>query len=112
MSNVTSAIKLMVFLTRKEGMSQEEFESRLAGDHSSFMKKVPGLKQWYVNTAVHGEERAPYDAVTEFWFPDQATFDTAMASPEVAAALADGASFLSEGSPSMMLVREHRVIES
>ena len=73
---------------------------------------VPGLQRWVVNLAINGDDPAPYDAITEFWFADAAAFQAAMESPEVAAALKDGDSFVAPPGPTLMVADEHIVIDA
>jgi uncharacterized protein (TIGR02118 family) len=87
-------MKAIAFLRRKDGMSFEDFAQHLLEEHGPFMRDLPGLQKWTVNLAIHGEDPAPYDAITEFWFEDQEAFEAAMASDEVAAALRDGEEFV------------------
>ena len=103
-------MKAIAFFRKREDMSWEDFEHHLLNTHVPFMHAVPGLQRWVVNLTVHGEEPAPYDAITEFWFPDQEAFEQAMASPEVAAALRDAEDFVAPPGPTVMVVQEHNVI--
>lgn len=103
-------MKAIALLKKKDGMSFEDFERHLLDKHVPFMRAVPGLERWVVNLAIHGDEPGPYDAVTEFWFPDQETFQRAMASPEVAEALRDGDTFVAPPGPTLIVASEHVVI--
>lgn len=93
-------------------MSLEEFAHNLLNEHVPFMRALPGLQKWTVNLAVHGEEPAPYDAITEFWFRDQEALQEALASEEVAAALRDGDRFVAPPGPVLIVAQEHAVIGS
>ena len=103
-------MKAIAFLKKRDDLSFEDFASHLLNEHVPFMRALPGLERWAVNLAVHGEEAAPYDAVTEFWFVDAEAFQTAMASDEVAAALKDGEAFVAPPGPTLMVAEEHQVI--
>lgn len=103
-------MKAIALMKKKDGMSPEEFQRHLLDTHVPFMEALPGLERWVVNLTLHGDEPAPYDAVTEFWFPDQETFERAMASPEVAEALRDGDTFVEPPGPTILVASEHVVI--
>lgn len=105
-------MKAMALLRKKEDMSFEAFAGHLLNEHVPFMYALPGLRKWTVNLAVPGEEPAPYDAVTEFWFEDQEAFETAMASDEAAAALGDAEQFVAPPGPTVMVIEEHDVIDA
>lgn len=104
-------MKVLALLKRKEGMSFEDFADHLLNEHVPFMRDVPGLQKWTANLAVHGEEAAPYDAITEFWFEDEDAFHRAMASEEVAAALQDSERFVAAHGPTLIVAEEHNVID-
>lgn len=104
-------MKAMALLRKKEDMSFEAFADHLLNEHVPFMRALPGLRKWTVNLAIPGEDPAPYDAVTEFWFEDQA-FEMAMASDEAAAALRDAEEFVAPPGPTVMVTEEHNVIDA
>lgn len=104
-------MKAIALLKKKEDISFEEFADHLLNNHVPFMRVLPGLKKWTVNLAIHGDEPASYDAITEFWFKDQEAFNEAMNSKEVEAALRDSEQFVSPPGPNIMVAEEHHVIE-
>lgn len=103
-------VKAIVLLHKREGMSWDEYERYYLEQHPAFIYDIPGLRGWVVNIAVHGEEPAPYDGIAEFWFDDMEAFATAMASEEVAAALADAEHFVAPPGPQLMVVAEHVMV--
>lgn len=104
-------MKAIAFLKKRDDLSFDDFAGHLLNEHVQFMRALPGLERWSVNLAVHGEEPAPYDAVTEFWFADAEAFQRAMASSEVAAALEDGQAFVAPPGPTLMVAEEYIVID-
>lgn len=66
--------------------SVEEFEEHYANTHVDLVKALPGLARF---TTSHpravGPAEAPY-FVAELWFADEAALNTALASPQMAAA--------------------------
>jgi uncharacterized protein (TIGR02118 family) len=80
-------LKVVSLLKRAEGLSKEEFATWVVEDHLEFAKKLPGLRRYTVNVAV--AEDAPYDAVNELWFDDEAARAAAFASDDGKAAAGD-----------------------
>ena len=105
----TPGFKFMVLLNRQEGISFEEYERYFFETHLPYVLEIPGLRGYKVNLRHPEDEDAPYDGISEFWFDDRAAFDSAMASPETEASLADAANFLM---PPQILLVEERVILS
>jgi uncharacterized protein (TIGR02118 family) len=103
-------VKAIALMKKKEGMSFEEFERHLLDTHVPFMRALPGLERWVVNLTVQGDDPAPYDAITEFWFPDKEAFERAMSSSEVQEALRDGDTFVAPPGPTILVASEHVVI--
>ena len=94
-------IKSVSLLTRKTGLSHEEFVRHWVEVHAPLAHKVPGLRR-YVQSHILGErtradiEATPVeiDGVAELWFDDQAALETAARTPEMKALHADGALFI------------------
>ena len=109
-------VKRMSPLTRKEGMTKQEF-LKLWNDHLPMSHDVPGLRR-YVLCHIVGEpvrtdvalrwEVGQVDGIAEIWFDDQAATDRAFASPEGRRWLAHGASFI--GRQQTFVVEEQIVI--
>ena len=78
-------IKLVVLLHRKPGLTREAFIQRYETKHRLIGEKyLAGYASRYVRRYCRpagpldtGE--VPADVIMEIWFPDQATFDAAMA---------------------------------
>lgn len=105
-------MKEIALLKCKDDMSLEEIARNLLNGQVPFVRALPGLRRWTVNLAVHGEEPAPYEAITEFCFADQETLEQALASEEVAVALRDGDRFVAPPGPVPTVAKEHEVIDS
>ncbi len=75
--------------------------------HLPLVMQVPGLEKAVVNRIEKNlmGGAAPYFMIAELHFPDQATFDSAMASPENRAAGKDVANF-AKGLVTLLLARE------
>ena len=110
-------IKRISLLTRKPGMSKEEFLKHW-NDHLPISHDVPGLRRYVLCHIVSEPVRTDValvwdigevDGIAETWFDDQAATDRAFASPEGRRWLAHGASFI--GRQKTFVVEEEVVIE-
>jgi len=94
-------IKSVSLLTRKAGLSHEEFVKHWLDVHAPLAHDVPGLRR-YVQSHIVGERTRPdipatdveVDGVAETWYDDLAAMDRANASPEAKTLHADGALFI------------------
>jgi hypothetical protein len=88
-------IKLVAFLRRKPGLSDEEFmrlyETRHAPLAAAHMKGAVRYCRRYVRPMDnHAGGQMPFDVVTEMWVPDQESLDailTKLSDPRVADAI-------------------------
>ena len=94
-------IKSVSLLTRKAGLSHEEFVKHWLEVHAPLAHAVPGLRR-YVQSHIVGERTRPdipatnveVDGIAETWYDDLATMERANASAEAKALHADGALFI------------------
>ena len=94
-------IKSVSLLTRKAGLSHEEFVKHWLEVHAPLAHAVPGLRR-YVQSHIVGERTrtdtpttdVEVDGVAETWYDDLAAMDRANASPEAKTLHADGALFI------------------
>ena len=94
-------IKSVSLLTRKAGLSHEEFVKHWVEVHAPLAHAVPGLRR-YVQSHIVGERTRPdipttaveVDGVAETWYDDLTAMERANASPEAKALHADGALFI------------------
>jgi uncharacterized protein (TIGR02118 family) len=94
-------IKTVGLLTRKSGMSHEEFVRHWLEVHAPLAHAVPGARR-YVQSHVVGERSRPdipasdveIDGIAELWYDDRAAMERANASPEAKRLHADGALFI------------------
>lgn len=79
--------------------SPEAFERHYLGVHVPLARAIPHVTR--IETAKVSPsptgEKPPYYRVAELWFPDVASLDTAMTSPQGQAAAADIAKFATGG---------------
>ena len=94
-------IKSVGLLTRKDGMSHEQFMQALGRGACPARPRGAGLVR-YVQSHIVEERRRPdipatdveIDGIAELWYEDAAAMARAMASPEAKALHADGALFI------------------
>jgi len=94
-------IKSISLLTRKAGLSHEEFVKHWLEVHAPLAHAVPGLRR-YVQSHIVGERtrsdipatNVEVDGIAETWYDDQAAMERVNASPEAKALHADGALFI------------------
>ncbi len=94
-------IKSLSLLTRKAGMTKEEFRKVWEAEHAPMVRKVPGVRKYVLSFVVQepATANAPIqamnvDAMAELWYDDFAALDRAKASPELQAVLANGTKYL------------------
>ena len=94
-------IKSISLLTRKAGLSHEEFVKHWLEVHAPLAHAVPGLRR-YVQSHILGERTRPdipttdveVDGVAETWYDDLPAMERADASVDAKAPHADGALFI------------------
>ena len=94
-------IKSIGLLTRKDGLTHEQFMKHWVEIHAPLAHAVPGLRR-YVQSHIVAERTRPdipatavdIDGIAELWYDDRAAMERAMATPEAKALHADGALFI------------------
>ena len=108
-------VKMIALLTRKEGLSHEDFVGHWEGTHAPLAHGVPGLQR-YVQSHIVGEQTRPdipttavdVDGIAEPWFDDKDALERAHGTAEMKRLLADGALFI--GGIKTFLVEEKQII--
>lgn len=109
-------IKRISILTRKPGMTKDEF-LRHWKDHLPIAHAVPEMRRYVINHITAQPQRADVpvawdmgevDGIAETWWDDQASTDRAFASEEGRRWLAHGASFI--GRQKTFVVEEEVVV--
>jgi uncharacterized protein (TIGR02118 family) len=96
-----SMIKSIGLLTRKEGLSHEDFVNYWLEVHAPLAHAVPGVRR-YVQSHIVEERTRPdipttdveIDGIAELWYDDRAAMERANASSEAKELHADGARFI------------------
>ncbi len=72
--------KLFGILKRPEGVSLEDFHQWWLKEHTTLVKRFPGLKKYAVNLMTSGDQR--YDGVAEVWFDSKEDMEKIFATQE------------------------------
>lgn len=102
-------LKVISLLKRKEDMSFEEFRTWALEEHPPLGKKLPGIRKYRMSVVLEDNPELPCDAVSEFWFDDDAARQAAFATEAGKAAGADAAAHCS--SRTHLLTEEKVIIE-
>ena len=94
-------IKSLSLLTRKNGLTHEQFIRHWVDVHAPLAHAVPGLRR-YVQSHIVEERTRPdipatdlaIDGIAELWYDDREAMARALDSPEAKALHADGALFI------------------
>ena len=96
-------IKVLGLLTRKPGLSHEDFVRHWFDIHGPLAHAVPGIRR-YVQSHITGTRTRPdipetgveVDGIAELWYDDMESFQRAAASPEMKRLTDDGALIISQ----------------
>ncbi len=106
--------KMVYFLTRKNGLSVEEFQDYWATRHGPLAAKVPGVRRYvqsHLRTSAYRAGRNPrYDGVAETWFDDFDALRTSAETEEYRAVRADEANFLAPDTVRFIITGEHEIV--
>src|SRR5438105_12947392 len=94
-------IKSISLLTRKAGLTPEQFVRHWLEIHAPLAHAVPGIRR-YVQSHIVEERRRPdipatdveIDGIAELWYDDRESMAAALATPAANALHADGAPLL------------------
>ena len=84
-------IKYITVLSRRAGMSREEYSNYWKNTHAPILKEIPGLMGYVQNHALEDLEgnEPPYDGFGELYFDSVEAMQAGLASSEGEATLAD-----------------------
>ena len=108
-------IKMLALLTRKEGLTHDDFVRHWYEIHAPLAHAVPGIRR-YVQSHIAGTRSRPdipdtdveVDGIAELWYDDMATAERAAASPEMKRLTDDGALFI--GRIKSYVIEERQII--
>ena len=106
-------VKIIYCITKKPGMSEDEFHRYWKQTHGPIAARIPGLRR-YVQSHTHPSSakmwRSSFDGAAEVWFDDMASLEAALGSPEIAAAMEDEKNFIDHSNVALFLTEEHVVV--
>jgi uncharacterized protein (TIGR02118 family) len=112
MLGCATMVKLVYCITRRPGMSLEEFSRYWRDVHGPLGRRIPGLRRLVQShrTPHRGDMPAPaFDGMAELWFDDIATLEAARRSPEWRASSADEVHFIDHTRTAIFLTEEHEI---
>lgn len=94
-------IKVLSLLTRKDGLSHEQFVQHWLEVHGPLALAVPGIRR-YVQSHISGtrsradiaESELAIDGIAELWYDDEDALHRSAATPKAQRLYADGATFI------------------
>ncbi len=106
-------IKLIYCITRKPGLSVDEFQRSWRETHAPIAARLPGLRRYvqcHTLPALYADESPPaYDGAAELWFDDLQSMREGLRSPEAEAAREDERNFI-DHSRVFAIVTEEKVV--
>jgi uncharacterized protein (TIGR02118 family) len=108
-------IKLVYCITKKSGMTDEDFFHYWKNIHGPIGARIPGLRRLVQShrVSVPGDARpADFDGMAELWFDDMAALLEARKSPEWQASGEDEHNFIDESRVAYFISEEHGIISS
>jgi len=106
-------IKLVYCITKKAGLTDEEFFHYWQNIHGPIGARIPHLRRLVQShrITVPGDKRRPdYDGMVELWFDDEAALLAARQSPEWKASGEDESNFIDRTKVAYFVAREHTIV--
>jgi uncharacterized protein (TIGR02118 family) len=108
-------IKVLSLLTRKAGLTHEQFVKHWLEVHGPLALPVPGIRR-YVQSHITGtrtradipQTELEIDGIAELWYDDEDALRRSAATPEAQRLYADGATFI--GHIKTFIVQEEEII--
>ena len=107
-------IKLVYCITKKAGLSDEEFFHYWENIHGPIGARIPRLRRLVQShrVAVPGDKYRPdYDGMAELWFDNIESLLAARQSPEWKAASEDEAGFIDHNKVAYFVSEEHVILD-
>jgi uncharacterized protein (TIGR02118 family) len=107
-------IKVVYCISKKDGLTDEEFFRYWEDIHGPIGARIPGLRKLAQShrLTVPGDKRLPdYDGVAELWFDDADAFLEARQSPEWRASTADETNFIDHDRVAYFLSEERVILD-
>jgi len=107
-------IKLVYCITKKTGMTDEEFFHYWKNIHGPIGARIPGLRKLVQShrCIIPGDKRkAAYDGMAELWFSDAEALLAARQSPEWQASTEDEVNFIDHSKVAYFVSEEHVIVD-
>ena len=107
-------VKVVYCITKKSGLSDEEFFHYWKNVHGPIGARIPGLCRLVQShrVSIPGDKYSPgYDGVAELWFDDIEALLAARQSPEWKVSSEDEANFIDHGKVAYFVSEEHVVVD-
>ena len=107
-------IKLVYCISKKTGLTDEEFFRYWLRIHGQIGARIPGLRRLVQShrLTVAGDSQQPdYDGVAELWFDDMQSLLTARQSAEWKISTQDEANFIDHARVAYLITEEHVVFD-
>ena len=110
----TYMVKLVYCITKKPGLTDEQFFRYWKDVHGPLGVRIPGLRRLVQSRRlnVHGDEHPPtYDGMAELWFDDVEALLAARRSQEWKASTEDEANFVDHTRTAYFVSEEHVILD-
>ena len=107
-------IKLVYCITRKAGLTDEEFFRYWQDVHGPIGAQIPGVRKLVQShrLAISGDKPADYDGMVELWFDDAQTLLDARQSPQWKVSSEDEAKFVDHDKIAYFVSQEHLIVDN
>jgi len=108
-------IKLVYCITKKAGLTDQEFFNYWKNIHGPIGARIPRLRrlvQSHRLTIPEDKYQPDYDGVAELWFDDMEALLAARQSPEWKASNEDEANFVDHNKVAYFVSEEHTIMEA
>jgi len=103
--------KVEFVLFRRADLTHDQSMTEWSGNqHTSIVRKVPGLKRWMQNHPMGSRNEGSPDGIGELWFESADAMDKAMKSTEMSAAVEDAKRFLDMTRTYAIVVEEKTIV--
>jgi uncharacterized protein (TIGR02118 family) len=107
-------IKLVYCISKKEGLTDQEFFDYWNNVHGPIGSRIPRLRKLVQSHrfTIQGDKYQPaYDGMAELWFDDAEALLAARQSPEWAASHEDEAHFIDHNKVAYFVSKEHIILD-
>ncbi|MGA8150361.1 MAG: EthD domain-containing protein [Terriglobales bacterium] len=107
-------IKLVYCITKKAGLSDEEFFRYWENVHGPIGARIPGLRKLVQShrLPVSGDRSPDYDGIAELWFDDVKALLEARESPQWKTSSEDEANFIDHDKVAYFVSQEHAIVDN